>query len=73
MAIGLGFPWGGGTKSGLIEVAGPPLILYKSRLDFLSFANATAKIKRSEFNAGKYSPYVGHDVMLTIALEAVKE
>ncbi len=36
-------------------------------------ANATAKIKRSEFNAGKYAPHVGDDVTLTIAVEAGKE
>ncbi len=36
-------------------------------------ANATAVIKRSEFNAGKYAPYVGDDVTLTISVEAIKE
>lgn len=36
-------------------------------------ANAVARIKRSEFNAGKYAPYVSDDVTLTIALEAVKQ
>jgi len=36
-------------------------------------ANATVKIKRSEFNMGKYAPYVSDDVTLTIAVEAVKE
>ncbi|RYG89244.1 MAG: polyisoprenoid-binding protein [Alphaproteobacteria bacterium] len=36
-------------------------------------ANAVAKIKRSEFNNGKYAPYVGDDVTLTIAVEAVKQ
>ncbi len=36
-------------------------------------ANAVAKIKRSEFNMGKYAPNVGDDVTLTIAVEAVKE
>lgn len=36
-------------------------------------ANAVATIKRSEFNAGKYAPYVGDDVTLNIALEAVKQ
>jgi len=36
-------------------------------------ANATAKIKRSEFNAGKNAPFVGDDVTLTIAVEAYKE
>lgn len=34
-------------------------------------ANATARIKRSEFNAGKFAPFVGDDVTLTIAVEAV--
>ncbi|MEH6434785.1 YceI family protein [Massilia sp. DD77] len=36
-------------------------------------ANAVTKIKRSEFNNGKYAPYVSDDVTLTIAVEAVKE
>jgi polyisoprenoid-binding protein YceI len=36
-------------------------------------ANATTLIKRSEFNAGKYAPYVGDDVTLTIAVEAIKQ
>jgi len=36
-------------------------------------ANAVAKIKRSEFNAGKYAPYVSDDVTLTIAFEALKQ
>ncbi|MDD3352264.1 YceI family protein [Zoogloea sp.] len=35
-------------------------------------ANATATIKRSEFNAGKYAPYVGDEVKLSIVVEAVK-
>ena len=36
-------------------------------------ANATAKIKRSEFNAGKYAPNVGDEVTLNIPVEAIKE
>lgn len=36
-------------------------------------ANATTVIKRSEFNAGKYAPYVGDDVTLTIAVEAIRQ
>jgi polyisoprenoid-binding protein YceI len=36
-------------------------------------AEATTTIKRTEFNAGKYAPYVGDDVTITIALEAVKQ
>ena len=36
-------------------------------------ANATGKLKRSDFNAGKYAPAVGDDVTLTLSIEAVKE
>lgn len=36
-------------------------------------ATASATVKRTEFNAGKYAPYVGDDVTITIAVEAVKE
>jgi polyisoprenoid-binding protein YceI len=35
-------------------------------------ADATVVIKRTEFNAGKYAPYVGDDVTITIAIEAIK-
>ena len=34
---------------------------------------ATTTIKRTEFNAGKYAPYVSDDVVLTIPVEAIKE
>ena len=36
-------------------------------------ANATTKIKRSEFNAGKYVPAVSDDVTISISVEAFKE
>jgi polyisoprenoid-binding protein YceI len=36
-------------------------------------ANATVVIKRSDFNAGKYAPYVGDDVTIDIPVEAVKQ
>ena len=36
-------------------------------------ANASARIKRSEFNAGKYVPNVSDDVTLSIAVEALKQ
>jgi polyisoprenoid-binding protein YceI len=36
-------------------------------------ANATATVKRSEFNMGKNVPYVGDEVTLTLAIEALKE
>jgi len=35
--------------------------------------NASTTIKRTVFNAGKYAPYVGDDVAIDIAVEAVKE
>lgn len=34
-------------------------------------ANAFTVIKRSEFNAGKYAPYVGDEVRIDIAIEAI--
>ena len=34
-------------------------------------ANAYTTVKRSAFNAGKYAPYVGDDVRIDIALEAI--
>ena len=36
-------------------------------------ANAFTTIKRSEFNAGKYAPYVGDDVRIDIAVEAIAQ
>lgn len=35
-------------------------------------ADATGKIKRSDFNMGKYAPNVGDEVTLSIAVEALK-
>ncbi len=36
-------------------------------------ANATATIKRSDFNMGKNAPYVSDEVKLTIPVEAIKQ
>ena len=36
-------------------------------------ANAFAMIKRSDFNAGKFAPYVGDEVRIDIAIEAIAE
>ena len=36
-------------------------------------ANASAKVKRSEFNMGKFAPAVSDEITLTIAVEAIKE
>ncbi len=34
---------------------------------------ATTKIKRTEFNMGKYAPYVSDEVTLTLPVEAIKQ
>jgi polyisoprenoid-binding protein YceI len=36
-------------------------------------ATATTEIKRSDFNMGKYAPYVGDEVTLTIPVESIKQ
>ena len=36
-------------------------------------ANATTKVKRTDFNMGKNAPYVGDEVTIDIAFEAVKQ
>ena len=36
-------------------------------------ANAFTTIKRTEFNAGKYAPYVGDEVRIDIAIEAMAQ
>ncbi|KAF7600743.1 MAG: polyisoprenoid-binding protein [Candidatus Dactylopiibacterium carminicum] len=35
-------------------------------------ANATATIKRSDFNMGKFAPYVSDEITLYLAVEAIK-
>jgi polyisoprenoid-binding protein YceI len=49
--------------------AGPHPIAKKDAVG----ADATAVIKRSDFGAGKFAPYVGDEVTLYIAIEAHKE
>jgi polyisoprenoid-binding protein YceI len=36
-------------------------------------ADANVVIKRTEFNAGKYAPYVGDEVTINLSLEAIKQ
>ena len=36
-------------------------------------ANATAHVKRSDFNMGKYAPYVSDEVTLSIPVESLKQ
>ena len=35
-------------------------------------ANATGKIRRSDFDMGKHTPFVGNEVTLTLAIEAAR-
>lgn len=42
-------------------------------LKYTCGANATAKLSRSEFNLGKYVPFVGDEVSLNIVIEASKQ
>lgn len=42
-------------------------------LKYTCGANATAKLNRSEFDLGKYVPFVGDEVTLSIVIEASKE
>ena len=35
--------------------------------------NATVVVKRTDFNMGKYAPYVGDEVTIDIAVEAIKQ
>lgn len=42
-------------------------------LKYTCGANATAKLNRSEFDLGKYVPFVGNEVSLNIVVEASKE
>ena len=61
----------GVTKPVTLSVTGfqamPHPIMKKPALG----ANAFTTIKRTEFNAGKYAPYVGDDVRIDIAIEAI--
>ncbi len=36
-------------------------------------ANAVTKVKRTDFNMGKYAPHVSDEVTITLAVEAIKE
>lgn len=40
---------------------------------YMCGANASAKLNRSEFDLGKYVPFVGDEIILNIAIEASKE
>jgi len=49
--------------------AAPNGILKKDEIG----ANAVAHIKRSEFNMGKFVPYISDEVTLSISVEAIKD
>jgi polyisoprenoid-binding protein YceI len=61
------------TKPVTLEVSSFHCMLHPLLKKDACGADAVTKIKRSEFNNGKFAPYVGDDVTLTIAVEAVKE
>ena len=42
-------------------------------LKYMCGANATAKLSRSEFDLGKYVPFVGDEINLNIIIVASKE
>ena len=42
-------------------------------LKYMCGANASAKLNRSEFDLGKYVPFVGDEISLSIVIEASKE
>ncbi|WP_153111268.1 YceI family protein [Propionivibrio limicola] len=63
----------GVTKPVTLKVTGYQLMPHPMMKKDVLGANATTTVKRSEFNAGKYAPYVGDDVTITIAIEAIKE
>ena len=56
-----------------LKVTGYQLMLHPMAKKDAIGANATTTVKRTDFNAGKYAPYVGDDVTITIAIEAIKE
>jgi polyisoprenoid-binding protein YceI len=63
----------GVTKPVTLSVTGfqamPHPIMKKPALG----ANAFTTIKRTEFNAGKYAPYVGDEVRIDVAIEAIAQ
>lgn len=63
----------GVTKPVTLKVTGYQLMVHPMMKKDVIGANATTTIKRTEFNAGKYAPYVGDEVTINIALEAIKE
>ena len=42
-------------------------------LQYMCGANASAKISRSDFDLGKYTPFVGDEVTLNIVIEASRQ
>lgn len=63
----------GVTRPVVLEVTAFQCKFHPLRQKDACGANATTRVKRSEFNMGKHVPYVGDEVTLTIAVEAIKE
>lgn len=63
----------GVTKPVTLEVTGFHCMEHPMAKKEACGANAVTTIKRSDFGAGKFAPYVGDDVKLVIAVEAIKQ
>jgi polyisoprenoid-binding protein YceI len=63
----------GVTKPVTLKVTGFRSMMHPMAKREAIGANATAMVKRTEFNAGKNVPFVGDDVTITIAIEAIKQ
>lgn len=61
------------TKPVTLNVTAFNCMVHPMRKKDACGANATTKIKRSEFNTGKHAPAVSDEMTLTIPIEAVKE
>ncbi|WP_161484832.1 YceI family protein [Polynucleobacter wuianus] len=63
----------GTTKSINVEVSNFACSRNFITLKYMCGANATAKLSRSEFDLGKYVPFVGDEIRLNIVIEASRE
>jgi polyisoprenoid-binding protein YceI len=63
----------GVTRPVTLKVTGYQLMPHPMAKKDAIGANATASVKRTDYNAGKYAPYVGDDVTIDIAIEAIHE
>jgi polyisoprenoid-binding protein YceI len=63
----------GVTKPVILEVTSFQCMAHPILKKDACGANAIAKIKRSDFGAGKHAPYVSDEVSLSFAIESIQE